>query len=85
MKLLCSWTEERRSIGQMRCEPLWGDVARWRGGELLPARGISEQGLIPTQISAVISCLFNRPSSWMKVRQTRRTARIKTTSADKAK
>lgn len=39
--------------------------------------------LIPTETYGVILCSFNRPSSLMKVRQTRRTAMIKNTRLDK--
>lgn len=67
------------------CQPLQADVAKWRGEEVVTAKrqDITAGVLIPTEIYGLILCSFNRPSSLMKVRQTRRTAMIKNTSLDK--
>lgn len=68
-----------------KCPPLRGDTAEGRGEVVLRAKSrVSEIfSFIPTEIFGVILSSFHRPSSLMKVRQTRRTAMIKTTGLDK--
>lgn len=85
--LTCMCRGKKKPLTECCASPYRGELTMQRGEDLAAKSRISMCVffLIPTEISGAIICSFNRASSWMKVRQTRGTARIKTTGVDKEK